>query len=100
MNNEDIKKEPRKTKLQRLREEQQVLKKEIKDKIIGYMVAAFGLVAALAWNEAIRSLIDRLFPALGSGVSLKFLYAILLTIFVVVVTVYLLKFSNKDKPKP
>jgi hypothetical protein len=46
------------------------------------MMAAFSLVAALAWNEAIQGLFLRL---LGPAQSLlaKFLYAIFLTIVIV-----------------
>ncbi|HLD34421.1 MAG TPA: DUF5654 family protein, partial [Patescibacteria group bacterium] len=33
------------------------VKQEIRNKVAGYIVAAFGLVAGLAWNDAIKALI-------------------------------------------
>jgi uncharacterized membrane protein len=47
--------------------------------------AAFALVAALAWNEAVKALIDHYFKA-GSGLYSRFIYAIIITVFVVIVT--------------
>ena len=67
------------------------LKKEVKDKTIGYLLAAFGFVAGLAWNEAIKSAIDQFFPNLSGGVLIKFVYAALVTVVVVLASVYLLK---------
>jgi hypothetical protein len=46
---------------------------------------AFALIAALAWNEAVKALIDSYFPA-GSEVYSKFIYALAITLLVVVVT--------------
>lgn len=65
---------------------------------------AFALVAALAWNEAIKALIDRYFQS-GSGLYSKFTYALLITVLVVVVTTRLTKYKEKieneaDKNKP
>lgn len=71
------------------------LKKEIKIKTIGYITAALGLVAGLAWNDAIKSLIENIFPVAKSNLWAKFIYAIIITILVVIVSVNLLKISNK-----
>ncbi|MEK9171243.1 MAG: DUF5654 family protein, partial [Patescibacteria group bacterium] len=38
------------------------LSKQVREKTTGYILAAFGLVAGLAWNDAIKSTIDRFFP--------------------------------------
>jgi len=46
---------------------------------------AFGLVAALAWNEAIKKLIEQFIPK-GKGVLSLFLYAILVTLAAVIIT--------------
>jgi hypothetical protein len=48
---------------------------------------AFALVAGLAWNEAIKSLIDRYLPA-TTGLYSKFAYAFVLTLVVVTITRY------------
>lgn len=53
----------------------------------GYIVAALGLVAGLAWNEAIKGMIDQFFPMQGDSVWAKFVYAIVITLIVVVVMV-------------
>lgn len=83
--------------LKKIKEEQVVIRKEIKEKTVGYILAALGLVAGLAWNEAIKSLIDQLFPNLGGGVLIKFMYAILITIIIVIATIYLLRLTQDKK---
>ncbi|MFA5075912.1 MAG: DUF5654 family protein [Patescibacteria group bacterium] len=73
------------------------LRQEIRQRTLSYVIAAFGLVAGLAWNEAIKGLIDYIFP-LENGGSLvaKFIYAVVITVVVVLVTVYLSKAIKKD----
>ncbi len=83
--------------ISKIKEEQAILRKEIKEKTIGYILAALGLVAGLAWNEAIKSAIDQFFPNLGGGVLIKFLYAIIITIIIVIFTVYLLRLTQKEE---
>ena len=75
-------------------------KKEVREKISGYILAAFGLVAALAWNEAIKGLIEYFFPISKNTVLAKFIYAIVLTFIVVIVSIYLTRLlSNKKEEK-
>lgn len=50
--------------------------------------AGFGLVAALAWNDAIQTMFKGIFGE-QSAVWAKFAYALLVTAIVVVVTVKL-----------
>lgn len=61
------------------------LSKQVREKTTGYILAAFGLVAGLAWNDAIKSAIDRFFPLDQGNVIIKFAYALAITIVVVVV---------------
>lgn len=68
------------------------IKIEFQKRIIGYIVAAFGLVAGLAWNEAVKALIDYLFPMSQNGLWAKFAYAVLITLVLVIITIYLTKF--------
>lgn len=75
------------------------VKQEIRNKVAGYIVAAFGLVAGLAWNDAIKALIDYFFPAEQNGLKAKFSYAILITVVVVIVSVYVVKFLKKEELK-
>ncbi len=70
------------------------IKHQIKQKTIEYIATALGLVAALAWNDAIKSAIDYFFIT-GNGVLAKVVYAALLTIIVVVITYYLVTFQKK-----
>lgn len=56
--------------------------------------AGFGLVAALAWNDAIKNLINR-FIEPGSGLKSEFIYAIVVTFLAVLVT-YLLGKSTQE----
>lgn len=51
-------------------------------KTLELMTGAFSLVAALAWNDAIQSLVIRVFGP-QSGIVAKFLYALLITCIVV-----------------
>jgi len=67
--------------------------KDVIDKLTALLTAAFGLVAALAWNDAIKSLIKDL-NLVRYG---PWLYAIVVTVVAVVVAVYLGKVSEKVK---
>ena len=58
------------------------------------VTAAFGLVAALAWNEAIKGLIDRYVSA-DAGLRSKFYYALIVTVLAVAVTYFLGHASEK-----
>lgn len=50
--------------------------------------AALGLVAALAWNEAIKALIKEILGE-GEGLAALFIYAILATVIAIVVLLVL-----------
>lgn len=60
--------------------------------------SAFALVAALAWNEAVKDLIDRYIPS-GSGLYSKFAYAIIVTVFVVIITTRLTRILERYNPE-
>ncbi len=84
------------TKLEKIKEGSGEIKKQVKEQAAGYVVAALGLVAGLAWNEAIKSLIEYLFPlAGGGGIFAKFLYAILVTLVVVIFSGYLVRILKR-----
>lgn len=51
------------------------LKKELRGRTLGYVSAALGLVAGLAWNDAIRAAIETIFPLSKDTIMVKFLYA-------------------------
>ena len=76
------------------------IKREIRQRTSGYILAAFGLVAALAWNDAIKALIEYFFPLNKNTVLIKFIYAVLITFIVVIISIYLTKLlSDKNEEK-
>lgn len=74
-------------------------RRSIIKRTIGYIGAGLGLVAGLAWNEAIKGLIDYLIPSTGSGLIAKIVYAVIVTIFVGVVLFYLERSLEEDPKK-
>jgi len=68
----------------------------VQEKTITLILGGFGLVAALAWNEAIKSLFETLLKNKGSLIG-KFTYAVIVTMIVVIVSIQLPKLSRKKK---
>ena len=62
--------------------------------IITLVTTAFGLVAGLAWNDAIQKLIESVMGA-GDALTGLFIYAIVVTIIAVVVTILLARVAAK-----
>lgn len=83
--------------MEKSKKEQLSVRKEIRERTIGYVLAAFGFVAGLAWNEAVKSLIDKFFPDSGNSVIMKFIYALIITAIAVIITVYLVKITEKKE---
>lgn len=73
------------------------LNKELKSKTFGYISAALGLVAGLAWNDAIKYAIESLLPLSKDTIVIKFLYAVVVTIAVVILIKYLTAIINKEE---
>lgn len=77
------------------------MKKEVIEKLASLITAAFGLVAALAWNDAIKSLFIGPCGSEGAGAlcSLSsggpWLYALLITLVAVYATIQIGKVSQK-----
>ncbi len=67
------------------------LHSEVREKTTGYILAALGLVAGLAWNDAISSAIKVIFPLESNGLIAKFIYAVVITIAIVMISTSLLK---------
>jgi uncharacterized membrane protein required for colicin V production len=66
--------------------------------MIALASAAFGVIAALAWNTAITDLIKQWLPA-GKGIGPEFLYAVIVTIIGVIIMVQLGKLAEKTGGK-
>ncbi len=73
------------------------IKKELQQRMIGYIVGALGLVAGLAWNDAIKSLIEYLFPLSKNTLLAKFIYAVLMTFIIGIIASYLIRFFGKKE---
>lgn len=66
--------------------------------MISLSSAAFGVIAALAWNTAISDLIKQYLPG-GKGLSTEFLYAAIITVIAVLVMVTLGKLAERAGAK-
>ena len=62
--------------------------------IITLVTTAFGLIAGLAWNDAIQKLIESVMGA-GDALTGLFIYALVVTIIAVVVTILLARVAAK-----
>lgn len=75
---------------------------EIVRQMITLATSGFGLVAALAWNnfvqEAVSTYIKQWFPD-NSGIIPLFSYAVIITIFAVLITLQLSKILEKLESK-
>jgi hypothetical protein len=72
------------------------MRKEIIEKIASLIIAAFGLVAALAWNGAIQAIFKEVFGT-AEGLIPMLVYAVVVTIVAVVITVWIAKISGKKE---
>ncbi len=55
-------------------------------KSMGYVMAGLGLVVGLAWNDAIQSFVKLIFPLETNSLIAKFLYALIITLVLVIVS--------------
>lgn len=86
---------------EKLRQEKKEIKKQVQKQLLTYMIASLGLVAGLAWNEAIKGLIEYIFPLSQNTIQAKFLYAVFMTILIVIISYYLARLmQEKDEEKP
>ncbi len=70
------------------------MKKEVIEKLAALLTAAFGLVAALAWNDTIKAVFLELFGT-ADGIWPLLTYAVVVTVIAVVVTINIGKAANK-----
>jgi uncharacterized membrane protein len=71
-------------------------KTEVIEKIAALVTAAFGLVAALAWNGAIQELFTLFFGEQSTLVAM-FVYAIVVTIIAVIAVILIGRAAAKAK---
>ena len=79
------------------------MKSIIIEKMAALITTAFGLVAALAWNDAIKALFKGPCGSEEAGVLCTlssggpWAYAIIVTVLAVIATIWIAKVSEKDK---
>lgn len=69
---------------------------EVLDKMAALLTAAFGLVAALAWNGAIQELFKEVFGS-AENLSAQLTYAIVVTVIAVLATILIARAAAKAK---
>ena len=72
------------------------MKKEIIEKMSSLIIAAFGLVAALAWNGAIQAIFKEIFGT-AEGVIPMLVYAAVVTVVAVVITIWIARISSRNQ---
>jgi len=80
------------------KEEKKKIQLEIVSQMITLSSSAFGLVAALAWNNVIQEFVNSFIkPLIGtnSGIISLLIYAILITVLAVLVTFQLSRLKEK-----
>lgn len=77
------------------------LHRELIAQMLALLTSGFGVVAALAWNDAIQSFVkEYIEPNIpGSGLISKFIYAILITFLIVFITYQLSTIAARFRPK-
>ena len=91
--------DPHLSRIEKLKEEKKAIRFAVQDRMAGSIIGAFGLIAGLAWNDAVKSLIDYIYPAgqLG-GILPKFVYALIVTIVVAIFIYAISKWLSPKKP--
>lgn len=83
-------------------EKEKSFHRELFQQLVTLSTSGFGLVAALAWNEAVQAFVkeyvERFYPA-QSGVISKFIYAIIITLLAVLITYQLSRLASKFNSK-
>ena len=72
------------------------MKVEVIDKLAALLTAAFGLVAALAWNETIKAIFKSVFGMEGP-IWGWVVYAVVVTLIAVFVTIRIARIADRLK---
>ena len=72
------------------------MKSEVIEKLAALVTAAFGLVAALAWNGAIKAIFLKVFGE-SEGIGPMLVYAMTVTLIAVLATIWIGKAAQKAK---
>ena len=74
------------------------MRKDVTEKLSALITAAFGLVAALAWNGAIQEIFKNLFGAQDTIIAM-IIYAVIVTVIAVIITIWMGKIAGRKKLK-
>jgi uncharacterized membrane protein YidH (DUF202 family) len=74
------------------------MKHEVVEKLATLITAAFGLVAALAWNDTIKAIFQNYYGE-ASSVPAMLTYAIIVTIVAVIATIKIARLEEKISKK-
>ncbi len=74
------------------------IKSQFFDKVSTLIIAAFSLVAALAWNESITSIFKNYYQNSGSIIA-NLIYAIVVTAIAVIATIWISSLATKQETK-
>jgi len=89
---------PQQTRFEKWKEEQRAVRFAVQERMSAAIIGAFGLIAGLAWNDAVRSAIEHFYPP-GEGISAKFMYAVVITIVVAIFIYIITKWLVPKKPE-
>lgn len=76
--------------------EKEDIKKALGERTLTFVLAGFGFVAALAWNDAIQALVRIIFGDQPESILAKFFYAALITVAATVVSIRLSRLTSKE----
>ncbi len=73
------------------------VRNKIRERILASLTAGLALVVGLAWNDAISASIKVLFPLDANALFPKFIYALILTVFVTLIIIGLERALKKEE---
>jgi C4-dicarboxylate transporter len=78
----------------KIKEEIKNIESTFQEQVTTFLSAAFGFVAGLAWNDAISTFINYIFPSTRNTIIAKFIYAVLITLIAVIILTSIKRFSK------
>lgn len=88
-----------KQKVRVLEDEKNRVERDLRKITAGYIIAAFGFVAGLAWRDVSMALVEYLFPISKDTILAKFIYAILVSTALAFASIYVMRLIGKTKKK-
>jgi ABC-type Mn2+/Zn2+ transport system permease subunit len=74
------------------------VRSDVLERIVTLVIAALGLIAALAWDEALRHVFEIMFGSTGT-LSEELSYAVIITVIAALISVYVGRSFKKRKDK-